>query len=240
MGTIAKPVALLFLACALARAQHQHQPAPSQTAKPVPGLGPHQHPVSTANPEAQRFFNQGLGLIYAFNHEAAALAFERAATLDPALGIAWWGYALAVGPNYNEPAIDPARMKAAVDAVQKANALAASASQPERAYIDALSTRFTLAPNPDAKQLATAYGNAMRSVYQRFPDDPDAAVLYADSLTRARLRRHPLEPHRRPRCGRPPQVGCHERARHAGRPLAPRLPHQVHDRHARGDDGREG
>ena len=173
---------LLFFFAALASAQHEHKPAAAQPAKLLAGLGNNRHQVSTTKAEAQQFFDQGLALIYAFNHEAAARAFQHAAEIDPKLAMAWWGYALAAGPNYNEPQVDPARMKAAVEAMEKAKALAGSASQPERAYIEALSTRFTLAENPDVKQLGTAYSNAMRGVYERNPDDPDAAALYADSL----------------------------------------------------------
>ncbi|MBS1811163.1 MAG: tetratricopeptide repeat protein [Acidobacteria bacterium] len=164
-------------------AQHeQHSQIPPKPATLMPGLGNLHHPVSTQNSEAQKYFNQGLTLIYAFNHEEAVRSFQRAAELDPKLAMAWWGYALAVGPNYNEPTIDPARMKAAVDAVRKAQAQLSSASDAERAYIEALSTRFTLEANPDVKKLGTDYSNAMRVVYQRFPDDLDAATLYADSL----------------------------------------------------------
>ena len=171
----------IWLGFGIAAAQHAPHQAQSP-ARPIGGLGKDQHHVSTLNPEAQRYFDQGLALIYAFNHEPAARAFQRAAELDPKLAMAWWGHALAVGPNYNEPAIDPARMKAAVESVDKARALMGEASEAERAYIEALSTRFTLASQPDAKQLGTAYSNAMRSVYEREPNDPDAAVLYADSL----------------------------------------------------------
>ena len=164
-------------------AQHEHQKMPD--AKPatiLPGLGNLQHPVSTKNAEAQKYFNQGLTLIYAFNHEEAVRSFQQAAKLDPKLAMAWWGYALAIGPNYNESTIDPARMKAAVEAVQKAQALTNGASEIERAYIVALATRFTLDANPDVKKLGTSYSNAMREIYQRFPDDLNAATLYADSL----------------------------------------------------------
>ncbi len=171
----------ISLGCGIALAQHAgHQPPAA--ARPVDGLGKDRHPVTTGNLEAQRYFDQGLALIYAFNHEAAAQAFQRAAELDPKLAMAWWGHALAVGPNYNEPAIDPARMKAAMESVDKAKALKSEASEAERAYIDALATRFTLAAQPDAKQLGGAYSVAMRAVYERYPDDPDAAALYADSL----------------------------------------------------------
>lgn len=172
----------MFALSTLALAQHEHHAAPAKPAKRLPGLGNWQHPVTTKNAAAQQFFNQGLALIYGFNHEEAARSFERAAELDPQLAMAHWGYALAVGPNYNEPTIDPARMKAAYEAVQKAQSLAANASEAERAYINALATRFTLDANPDGKKLGMAYSVAMREVHQRFPDDLDAAVLYADSL----------------------------------------------------------
>ena len=164
-------------------AQHEQHKAPN--AKPatvMPGLGNLHHPVSTKNGEAQKYFNQGLTLIYAFNHEEAARSFKKVTELDPKLAMAWWGYALAVGPNYNESTIDPARMKAAVEAVQKAQTLVVNASEIERAYITALATRFTLDANPDVKKLGTAYSDAMREVFRRFPDDLNAATLYADSL----------------------------------------------------------
>ncbi len=164
-------------------AQHEHHSAPkTKPTTMMPGLGNLQHPVSTKNAEAQKYFNQGLTLIYAFNHEEAARSFQKAAALDSKLAMAWWGYALAVGPNYNESTIDPARMKAAVEAVRQAQALVASASEIERAYIAALATRFTLEANPDVKKLGNAYSAAMREVFRRFPDDLNAATLYADSL----------------------------------------------------------
>lgn len=170
-------------ACLTAMAQHQHHEATNtKPATLMTGLSNLHHPVSTKNVEAQKFFNQGLALIYAFNHEEAARSFQQAAKLDPKLAMAWWGYALAVGPNYNESTIEPARMKAAVEAVQKAQMLTSDASEIERAYITAMATRFTLEANPDVKKLGTAYSDAMRDVYQRFPDDLDVATLYADSL----------------------------------------------------------
>ena len=130
------------------------------------GLGSLHHPVSTTNPEAQQFFDQGLRLVYAFNHEEAARSFRRAAELDPQLGMAWWGVALAVGPNYNLP-VDPEREKMAVDAVDKARTLSAGAPQIERDYIDA-----------HKHQLDQEYAKAMRELSRKYPDDLDAATLY--------------------------------------------------------------
>lgn len=149
------------------------------------GLSNLHHPVSTENAEAQQFFDQGLRLVYAFNHEEAARSFHRAAELDPKLAMAWWGVALAVGPNYNLP-VDPDREKIAVDACAKAHTLASSASPVEQAYIDAMSTRFSADLKADYHQLDINYSKAMADLTRRYPDDLDAATLYADSLMNLR------------------------------------------------------
>lgn len=144
------------------------------------GLSDLHHPVSTKDPEAQKFFNQGLALIYAFNHEEARRSFEQAAKLDPKLAMAQWGIALAVGPNYNESQIDPARLSAARRALEKANELAAGASEKERDYIAALTKRFQI-PD-DLKKNAMDYRDAMSALHKKYPKDVDAAALYADSM----------------------------------------------------------
>ncbi len=152
-------------------------------AKPVilmSGLGNLHHPVSTRNPQAQQFFDQGLRLIYAFNHEEAARSFQRAAELDPQLAIAYWGVAEAVGPNYND-AGDPERFKQAHAAIQKAVDLSANASPSEKAYIQAMAKRFPAEPNADLRKAAEDYHNAMREVVKQFPDDLDAATLFAEA-----------------------------------------------------------
>jgi tetratricopeptide (TPR) repeat protein len=150
------------------------------------GLGERRHPVSTRNAEAQRFFDQGLALVYAFNHDEAARSFRRAAELDPQMAMAYWGLALAVGPNYNEATVDTERVKAAYEALQKAGSPATTATQRERDYIAALAKRFSTDPQPDYKKLALAYRDAMRELYRRYPDDLDAATLFADSLMNVR------------------------------------------------------
>jgi hypothetical protein len=86
----------------------------------VPGLGSVHHQVTTSSPQAQAFFDQGLSLIYAFNHDDAARSFRHALELDPKCAMAWWGVALAIGPNYNDTDIGGERGKAAYDAIQKA------------------------------------------------------------------------------------------------------------------------
>jgi tetratricopeptide (TPR) repeat protein len=172
----------IFICLALtagARAQHEHH-AKNEAAALDPGFGKLNHPVSTKNEEAQKFFNQGLALIYGFNHEEAARAFQQAARLDPTLAMAQWGIALAVGPNYNESQIDPSRLLAADRALEKAAELAAGATGKERAYIAALAKRFQL--KTDLKKCAADYKDAMGALAKQYPDDSDAAVLYADAL----------------------------------------------------------
>jgi tetratricopeptide (TPR) repeat protein len=146
-----------------------------------PGLGPLHHPASTRNPQAQAYFDQGLKLVFAFNHEAAIQSFERAAQLDPNLALAHWGIALALGPNINSP-MNAEAHKAAYAALQKAIALAPSASAADRAYIDALSRRYSANPDADVMALQVAYKDAMKALVRRYPNDNDAAVLYAESL----------------------------------------------------------
>lgn len=163
-------------------AQHSSMKMDATTKPPtlMSGLGSIHHPVTTTNIEAQRWFNQGLALIFAFNHDEAVRSFKRAAELDPKLAMAHWGEALALGPNINLD-VDPAREKAAYEAVQKAQALASNASENERAYIDALARRYSIDPKADLKQLDADYKHAMSELVKNYPDDLDAATLYAES-----------------------------------------------------------
>ena len=151
--------------------------------KPVgllPGLGNHHHPVATTSKEAQRWFDQGLLLLYAFNHEAAVRSFVKAAEHDPQLAMAWWGVAVGLGSNYNLEA-DAEQLKEAFAALEKAKKLAAKAPEQERAYIEALAKRYSADPKADRKKLAVDYKNAMGELARRYPDDLDAATLHAES-----------------------------------------------------------
>lgn len=159
-------------------------PAEAPDAERVPlfeDIGALHHPVTTSSPLAQRYFDQGLRLVYAFNHDEARRAFQEAARIDPGLAMARWGIALTLGPNINQPA-DAARERAALDAIAEARALAASASERERAYIDALAERHASTPGRDRAALDRAYASAMRELARRFPDDLDAGVLFAEAL----------------------------------------------------------
>jgi tetratricopeptide (TPR) repeat protein len=175
---IAFVLTLLLSAATLAQDHSTHNQ--SKPATLMSGLGDLHHSVSTRNPEAQQFFDQGLRLIFAFNHDEAARSFQRATELDPKLAIAYWGVAEAVGPNYNDPASDD-RFKQAHEAIQKATGLSANASASEQAYIQAMALRFPAEPNPDRRKSAEAYHDAMREVVKKYPDDLDAATLFAES-----------------------------------------------------------
>ncbi|MBI3769083.1 MAG: hypothetical protein HY271_11410 [Deltaproteobacteria bacterium] len=156
-------------------------PRPRPPATLMRGLGDLHHPIVTVSLGAQRFFDQGLRLLYAFNHDEAARAFSRAAELDPKAPMPVWGIALALGPNINLD-VDPAREQEAYAAVQRARALAADAREDERAYVEALARRYSDDPDADLKAFAVAYADAMRDVATRHPDDLDAAALFAESL----------------------------------------------------------
>ena len=153
---------------------------PASSPKLLPGLGDVHHPVSTKNSQAQQFFDQGLKLVFGFNHDEARKSFQRAAELDPKLAMAWWGVSLTLGPNYNLP-VDLEREKAGYDAAQRAVALKPNASESERAYIDAVAVRYSNDPKADLHQLDVIYKDAMSKLAARYPDDLDAVTLYAES-----------------------------------------------------------
>lgn len=145
------------------------------------GLGDYSMPVTTGSPEAQRWFNQGLMLTYGFNHDAAERSFLKATELDPECAMCWWGAALVLGPHVNA-GMEPANNQKAWDRVQRAQSLAAKASERERNYITALTARYAQNPPADRLPLDQAYAKAMATLVKQHPDDLDAATLYAESL----------------------------------------------------------
>ena len=168
---------------------HQHyaktaeaqQPAPDGSLAPrLQNLGSHTFPVTTPSERAQLFMNQGLNLAYGFNHAEAGRAFREAARLDPDCAMALWGQALVLGPNINA-AMDPKDEPAALELARKAAALRAGATPREQAYIDALAERYS-GDAADRPARDRAYAAAMKRVVERFPDDLDAAALYAESV----------------------------------------------------------
>ena len=184
---IAASPALVAQEPAAAPAGHVHYTAAPQEGSPsgalaprLQNLGTHVFPVSTRNRQAQLFINQGVNLAYAFNHAEARRAFREAARLDPDLAMAYWGQALVLGPNINAQ-MEPNEEPHAFELVQKAMSLRSTATPRERAYIEALAERYS-GKAEDRRPRDEAYSAAMKRLYERFPDDLDAATLYVESM----------------------------------------------------------
>ncbi len=172
------------------RVPAQYAQAPVDSAGPIaplfPNLGDLQHRISTRSAQAQTFFNQGLRLVYGFNHHEAHRSFLEAARLDPTCAMAYWGQALALAPNINSP-IDKARSQKGYQAIQQAVTLAAKTkiSTKEKDYIAAMAKRFAK-EEADQRRLDSAYSVAMGKLAGKYPNDPDAGTLYADALMNRR------------------------------------------------------
>jgi tetratricopeptide (TPR) repeat protein len=162
-------------------------PAPQAAPPLLDSLGTYHRAVTTSSPDAQRYFDQGLRLLFAFSLEEAQLSFEAAARLDPACASCWWGVAMSLGPHINVPGM-PDRTLAAHRAIAKAIGLTRTAPRAtlvEQALIAAAARRSSDPPpagKPAQAALDQAYADAMREVTRRFPDDLDAAALYAEAL----------------------------------------------------------
>lgn len=145
-------------------------------------LGNYHRPVTTRSAEAQKYFDQGLILIYGFNHAEALRSFKETARIDPECAMAYWGQALALAPNINDPVIPPERETEGYEAIQVAIRHKMGATEVERGLIDALAVRFSAKAKPDRTRLNDAYAQAMRDLYRRYSSDPDVAALYADAV----------------------------------------------------------
>lgn len=143
-------------------------------------LGTWHHEITTASERAQKFFDQGLRLVYAFNHEEGIAAFTEASRLDPDAPMPYWGVALSLGPNINA-AMDPKAEVRAVEALRKATLRLAQATPRERAYVEALASRYSLKRSLTRKGKDEAYAKAMRRLAREYPDDVDAATLSAEA-----------------------------------------------------------
>ncbi len=144
-------------------------------------LGTMRYPITTANQQAQQFFDQGLRLAYAFNHLEAVRSFRKARTLDPDCAMCYWGEALVLGPNINA-GMDAASVGPAFDAVTKAQALAGKSTPKERALIEALSARYAKEAPADRAPLDKAYADAMQKVASDYSDDDQILMQYTESL----------------------------------------------------------
>lgn len=150
------------------------------------GLGPYSRPIGTESAEAQRYFDQGLNLLFAFNLEEASRSFRQATELDPSCAMAWWGLAYAQGPHINLPVVDEEKARVAAEAIARARSPDARATEVERGLVDALAERCLAEIPEDRSPLDRAYAEAMRSLVDRFPDDPDFGAFLAESLMNLR------------------------------------------------------
>jgi tetratricopeptide (TPR) repeat protein len=173
------PVLVAISALAAQHPQHGHGAA-TDSVPLYDNLGGHHYEITTAAPRAQAYFDQGLRLYYGFNHAEAVRSFREAQRLDPNCAMCWWGEALAWGPNINLP-MDSAGGVAAYAAVQGAIARQEHANERERALIEALAVRYAAVPAADRAGLDSAYAQAMEDVVRRYPENIEAAVLYAES-----------------------------------------------------------
>ncbi len=155
--------------------------APGQLAPVLEGLGDHYHAVTTSSKRAQLFFDQGLKLTYGFNHKEALRAFKEAARLDPDCAMAYWGWALVLGPNLNLPMMEDV-VEQAYEAIQLAVSKASKVSEQEQDYIEALALRYSDDTKADRGNLDAAYAKVMAELYGKYPNDNDAGTLYAASL----------------------------------------------------------
>ncbi|HYO45852.1 MAG TPA: hypothetical protein VEY33_04105, partial [Gemmatimonadota bacterium] len=154
---------------------------PADTVLLFNDLGDHHYEVSTTNPLAQQYFDQGLRLMWGFNHAEAIRAFEQGAAIDPKCAICYWGIAFSYGPNINAP-MDSTSGVAAWTAVQRAIELKVNANEREAAFIDALAIRYAAVPPVQRAALDSAYARAANAVADRYPEDHEAATLAADAI----------------------------------------------------------
>jgi tetratricopeptide (TPR) repeat protein len=158
---------------------------PAQGAADMPplydNLGTLHMPVTTKQPKAQAYFDQGLRLAFGFNHAEAARAFRAARTIDPACAMCWWGEALVLGPNINAPMF-PQAVEPAFAAAQAAAKLGPNARPVEQALIRAVARRYDASPTADRAALDRAYAAAMTDAARAFPNDDTVQVLFAESL----------------------------------------------------------
>ena len=175
-------IALNFVKCTPAKFLLENVDTTKQISPLFENLGNHSVTISTVDKMAQRFFDQGLNLTYAFNHAEAHRSFLEASRLDPNAAMAFWGQAYALGPNINDPLPDDERKKQAYDAAQKAKQLLTNATPKEKALITALQARYSDDLSKDVAELNMNYMKAMIKVAEEFPQDDDILTLYAASI----------------------------------------------------------
>ena len=175
-------IAMNFIKCTPTKFLLEPVDSTKQISPLFENLGNHSIVISTDDKMAQRFFDQGINLTYAFNHAEAHRSFLEASRLDPNAAMAFWGQAYALGPNINDWLPDDDRKKQAFEAAQKAKSLLSNATKKEKALIEALQVRYSDDLTKDIAILNTDYMKAMAKVAEMFPQDDDVLTLYAASI----------------------------------------------------------
>ena len=181
------PMILLSFAAASLGAQGNETAGPTRAVadKALPvydALGTYSRKVTTASVEAQSYFDQGVRLTFGFGHGTARLSFREAIKRDSTCAMCWWGLAWSLGPYINAR-MDSMSGVEAYSAIQAAKRNASRGTAAEKAFIDAMATRYAAIPiRTERAALDSAYANAMRDVMKRFPNDLDAASLFGESL----------------------------------------------------------
>lgn len=181
------------MACGLVLADTEPRPSEPKVSAPeardsaslaklYQGFQGYTRKVTTKSPEAQKWFDQGIQLLFGFNHDEAIRSFEKAAAIDPTCAMAWWGSAYARGLHINNPEMGEEQSRLAHAAAQKALAALDDESEVEKALVNAVSKRYQVPVPKDRKPLDLAYAEAMEGVWHRFPKDPDVGALFAESL----------------------------------------------------------
>jgi len=152
------------------------------SAQLYPGFDGFERNITTSSESAQRWFNQGMQLLYGFNHDEAIRSFEKAAALDPSCAMAWWGVAYARGLHINNPSMSEEQSRLAYEAAQQAVAALDTEQEVEKLLVDAVSRRYAWPPPNDRRGLDEAYAAAMETAWHQFPHDADVGALFAESL----------------------------------------------------------
>src|SRR5437867_5327894 len=175
-------ITALALAVAVIPGRASAPPEATTTSQTQLGrIGHHHFKIATHSKEAQRRFDRGLTLAYAFSHYAAEQEFRRTVVADPNCAMAWWGIALVNGPHINFPIVPPDKAAAAWEALAKARALTSRSTPLEQDLINALAARYASPQPEDRSSLDTAYAAAMRDVWRIHIDNADAATLFAEA-----------------------------------------------------------
>ncbi len=173
---------LLAAGCAAGVNASTDTPVADTSAQFYPGFTGYSRKITTDSAEAQQWFDQGIQLLYGFNHDEAIRSFEKAAEIDPDCAMAWWGSAHARGLHINNPVMGEEQSKLAYETSRKALETLDNETPTERALVEAVAQRYAMPIPEDRRSLDEQYAGAMEKAWHQFPDDADVGALFAESL----------------------------------------------------------